>query len=157
MKDELTSAELGILKKGYDREKVVKYMGNALPLLYEPSKAYISAITGTFTGDLPDEDEEGRDRLSRLDRERCIIALLASRGEESTLAIHIYIAMAEGVTPDEIANIILLTGVYSGVSNFTNGLGVLLKMTTVLRGLIKEEEGELESAVALEKLSETFA
>jgi alkylhydroperoxidase/carboxymuconolactone decarboxylase family protein YurZ len=106
---------------------------NALPEVYGPSKRYVRAVTSIFYRPLPKDAMTNRTVLSAADRERCLIALLAARGEEFNLGLHIYMALVEGVSPAEIANIILLAGVYTGVDNFSIGLSTLSKTLNLLK------------------------
>jgi hypothetical protein len=92
-----------------------------LELAYTPSKTMLVAISDTFVGSLPGG---GAMPLAPLDRERTIVALLAARGEKLNLAIHIYCAVALGVTPKDIVHTLLLTGVYAGIPAFSNSIAV---------------------------------
>src|SRR5262249_2383719 len=96
-----------------------------LPNFYGLSKPYIDVINDAFYNtDLPDDavPDLRRKALSVPDRERCLIALLAARGESWALAVHVYVGLMEGISPEEIAHIIYLAGIYSGVSNFIGGI-----------------------------------
>jgi 4-carboxymuconolactone decarboxylase len=55
---------------------------------------------------------EGLDRRTR----SCItLAVLAALGHHDELALHVRAARRNGLTPDEIAEVLLHTGVYAGV------------------------------------------
>jgi len=125
------------------RAELVAQMGDHLPRRYQRARGFVDAIEEAFYENLP-SDLVARDRkaLSLQDRERIIIALLTSREERLLLAIHLYIALMEGVAPEELAHIIFLSGIYTGVSGFTQGIGVL--ETTL--GLL-EELGRAPDAV----------
>jgi len=133
--------DLDKLRGAYKPEEMSSILTTTLPDVYHASKGYIEAITHRFFGKLPPEAPrpgQPRKELSAEDRERCIVALLASRGEGFTLAVHIYMALMAGVSPQEIANIILLAGIYSGVSNFTDGLLTEVKTLGTLASVAKD-------------------
>lgn len=104
-----------------------------LPDLYSDSRPYVQAVLATYFDDArrdPDDFELDAD-----DRERCIIALLAAQGGQFTLAIHIYLGLMLGITLQEIAHVILLSGVYTGVNRFAEGMFVHVKTLQTLAGL----------------------
>jgi alkylhydroperoxidase/carboxymuconolactone decarboxylase family protein YurZ len=90
---------------------------------YGATKNYINAIRKVFF----DPHKATKLALDTRDRERCIICLLASRGGQVTLAVHIYMALMLEITPEEIANILFLTGVYTGTDNLAMALMTLEK------------------------------
>jgi alkylhydroperoxidase/carboxymuconolactone decarboxylase family protein YurZ len=96
------------------------------PLLtvYEPSKDLVGAVGNFYAGCVDDSAPPPRDVLSAQDRERCIIALLCARREDVELSIHIYLALMLGVSILEIANVILLAAMYTGIDNLSRGLFV---------------------------------
>jgi alkylhydroperoxidase/carboxymuconolactone decarboxylase family protein YurZ len=82
-----------------------------------PIDAYLAAFRqGFFAGPV-----SGR-LMSDDDRERVVVALLASQGSQGNLALHIYLALMEGVEPHEIAEILFLTGLYAGTNRLTASL-----------------------------------
>ena len=133
----LSDAALQTLQAAYKVDEMKQLLETFLPKLYLPSKNYSDAINARFYGNLQDDSvpTKYRDALSVQDVERCVIALLASRGEQPLLAVHIYIALMEGITPAEIGNIILLAGIYSGVGNFTQGILTEIKTLELLNQL----------------------
>jgi alkylhydroperoxidase/carboxymuconolactone decarboxylase family protein YurZ len=123
----LTSQELTALRDAYhtNASEVQEILRGTLPEVYRFSGRYVQAIYDAFYNGLVDDNAQPpapREALSVQDRERCIVALLASQGGGLTLALHAYIALMEGVEPGEIANIILLAGIYTGVNRFAIGL-----------------------------------
>ena len=60
-------------------------------------------------------DVWGRDGLDRRTRSMLTLALLAALGHEHELAMHVRAAVRNGVTPDEIGEVLLHTAVYAGV------------------------------------------
>jgi 4-carboxymuconolactone decarboxylase len=56
-----------------------------------------------------------RDGLDRRTRSAITLALLATLGHERELALHVRAARTNGLTADEIAEVLLHTAVYAGV------------------------------------------
>ena len=123
------------------------------PLLtvYGSSKAFVDSLVDFAKSCVPDTTPPPRDTLSIQDRERCIIALLCSRREDIELSIHIYLALMTGVSILEIANIMLLASMYTGVDNLTRGL---LVYTTTLETLSCQANPEPQKVV--DALTDTF-
>src|SRR5574342_883561 len=92
--DILSPAKLEALRDHYRPAEATAYMSSILPAVYEPSRAHNDAITAAFYGREITDDRPypNRKALSVADRERCLIALLASRGVPGTLPVHIYLA-----------------------------------------------------------------
>ncbi|MBX3027145.1 carboxymuconolactone decarboxylase family protein [bacterium] len=107
-------------------------MGTLLPAVYPTSRPLLEAIQALFYGRLPPDDDQPRDQLSERDRERCIIALLAAREINSNIALHMYIALMLGVSPAEIAHILLLAGIYTGIPSFTDGIEMEVRLLRFL-------------------------
>lgn len=70
--------------------------------------------------------------LAPIDRERCLISILATRKERLNLAIHIYMGLMYGLSPAEVANTLALTGTYSGISDYIFGMSVAAATGDVL-------------------------
>ncbi len=126
----LTADDLSKLKRGFDKAQLNALLGGTLPKVYPPASGYIEAIMSGFYA---------QDRTTELDdvnRERCIISLLAAKDAGFTLAIHFYIALMLDISPNEIAHILMLVGTYAGVESFTGGLPKLLKTQGALKELL---------------------
>jgi alkylhydroperoxidase/carboxymuconolactone decarboxylase family protein YurZ len=110
-------------------------MGTFLPQIYPLSGALLEAIKDIFYGDLPpDSGTAPRSALSEMDRERIIVAVLAGREINSNIGLHMYIALVLGISPAEIAHILLLAGVYSGIPSFADGVQMEEILLTFLAG-----------------------
>jgi len=118
-------------------------MGKLLPDLYAQSKPVLEAVRTIFYANLPPDNapptdgtrrqpSPPRDMLSEQDRERCIIALLAGRAINSNIGLHMYIALMLGVSPAEIAHILLLAGIYSGIPAFTDSIQMEVRLLQFL-------------------------
>jgi alkylhydroperoxidase/carboxymuconolactone decarboxylase family protein YurZ len=120
---------------------VKKLLSKKLPTVYDRAGEYVRAIADQFYGDLPPDDPPEharipRDALSVRDRERCLIGILAVRDAKYNLAVHIYLALMNEVSPEEVANILLLAGMYGGVSTLTDGLDVEVTTLKFLKALV---------------------
>jgi len=126
----LTVDQLRTLQAAYvqSKSKLMDAMAASLPKRYALASAYIDAVSTIFYKPQPNA-------LSEADRERCIVALLAARDADLNLALHMYLALMEGVAPSEIAHILLLAAVYSGVESFSDGIEV---EATLLKLLAKQ-------------------
>jgi alkylhydroperoxidase/carboxymuconolactone decarboxylase family protein YurZ len=121
----LSEDNLHTLRLGYQRDVVIEMLEKVVPEEYGRAQPYFSAVVETYFRK-PDPLVNGmRVALDVQDRQRCIIALQAATGQVSPLAIHIYISLMERLTVSEIANVLLLAGVYTGVPNFFTGMDTL--------------------------------
>jgi alkylhydroperoxidase/carboxymuconolactone decarboxylase family protein YurZ len=80
---------------------------------------YLSSIEQAFYQGRP-----APGRIANEDRERVVLALLTSQGAGRNLAIHVYLALMEGVQAVEIIDILFLSGIYSGVNLLSQSLKV---------------------------------
>ena len=137
VKDILTATELAMLERAYDWPTLEKKLNNALPSAYALTGDYVNAIGAAFYGYLPPDDAPPpRSALSLRDRERCLIAILASRGADFNIALHMYIALMNDISAEEIAHILFLAGIYTGVDNFAEALKAEVKMLYMLKSLV---------------------
>lgn len=132
----LTKGQLTTLRAGFAKGPAPDLSG-PLTTVYPGSQEFVHAIVRFAALGKPDSGPQERAVLSAQDRERCIIALLCSRREDVELAIHIYLALMAGVSIPEIASIMLLAGMYTGVDNLTRGL---LVYTTTLQTLQRQTD-----------------
>ena len=160
----ITRAQIRALYCDYDRDKLNDALKYKLTTMYAAIADYLEAIGDCFyTNIVP------RDVVSPQNRERILIALLASRGGRLTLAMHIYMGLMEGfdeelsdgqvtfddeLSPEEIANIIFLVGIYTGSDNMALGLDTLIRTLTKL-AKVAASDNRTEVAV-LKGLSEEF-
>lgn len=163
----LADGQLPWLKQAYQsgQAELMSILTKTWPNQYALSAAYVQAITDAFydrrqlppDSPPPDAPPSPRSRLSAADRERCLIALLASQRTDFTLAVHVYLALMEGVSPEEIANVLLLAGIYSGADSFNSGLKVLEKAMEALEALAASKDREqLKIGAVFTKLVAVF-
>jgi 4-carboxymuconolactone decarboxylase len=65
-----------------------------------------------------------RDGLDRRTRSCITLALLAALGHENELALHVHAARRNGLTPEEIGEVLLHTAVYAGAPAANAALAV---------------------------------
>jgi alkylhydroperoxidase/carboxymuconolactone decarboxylase family protein YurZ len=140
----LSRSSLDALKAAFDVNKIDDLFRDVMRDRYERTEPYVEMLQTRFherqPKDVPGERGKVRVRLSAEDRERCIIAILASRGAVRNLGVHIYVALMLGVSPQEIADAIFLAGVYSGVPAVADGLDTQIQVLTWLQKLVTEKE-----------------
>lgn len=74
------------------------------------TEAFQDFITRTAWGDV-----WNRDRLDQRTRSCVTLAVLTALGREHEIAMHVHGALRNGVTEEEIAEVLLHTAVYAGV------------------------------------------
>jgi alkylhydroperoxidase/carboxymuconolactone decarboxylase family protein YurZ len=112
---QLTAEQLAALQGGYSRTVMDAVATKIVSGPYPPSAGLTAFAGERFYNDKPPT-------LSPANRERCLLALFAGgRRPTFAVAVHIYWAMMEGVSVDEIAEIILLSTLYSGLDVLTDG------------------------------------
>jgi alkylhydroperoxidase/carboxymuconolactone decarboxylase family protein YurZ len=122
---QLTAAQLATLKGGYSRTVMDTVATTIVSGAYPPSQGLTAFAGARFYNDNPPT-------LDPANRERCLLALFCGgRRPTFAIAVHIYWALMEGVSVDEIAEIILLSTLYGGIDVLTDGnrtLTVTLQM-----------------------------
>lgn len=98
-------------------------------------------------------------RLKPADRERCLVALLAAKTTDAsfTLAVHLYWAMMEGLTVDELADVLALAGTYHGMPHYAMGQVTFRKTLDALRGLYARTPTTCDPAAVIGALRSAFA
>jgi alkylhydroperoxidase/carboxymuconolactone decarboxylase family protein YurZ len=124
------NGELDALRGAYSREATTALLSGTLPALYPGARAYVDGIARTLY------PEGGGGPLAAVDRERCILVLEAARGGRFTLAVHVYVGLMEGLAVEEIAQLLLLAGVYAGVGVFAGGLQLLVRVLSTLEEVV---------------------
>jgi 4-carboxymuconolactone decarboxylase len=114
-----------------DEERYEQGMQVRREVLGEQHVARAIARTDDFTRDFQDYitrnawgDIWSRPGLRRRDRSLITVALLAALQHEAELAMHIRAALKNGVTRDEISEILLQVGLYAGVPTANRAFAV---------------------------------
>jgi alkylhydroperoxidase/carboxymuconolactone decarboxylase family protein YurZ len=138
----LSPESLEKLRLSYDREEVEKLFVQTLGGRYHRTAEYVEQVHHLFHWKNPSDKRTTRSRLSEEDRERCTIALLAAQGEKQNLAVHVYMGLMVGISPEEIADVIFLAGIYGGVPAITDGLRVEIDVLEALEKLVHPPKPE---------------
>ncbi len=84
-----------------------------------PGGLWVSAMqTGFYSGSAP---------AQLVQREVAVLAVLTAQGADVNLALHVFIALAVGLSPQEVLDVILLAGMYSGANLFSHAMKVATK------------------------------
>ena len=87
-------------------------------------------------------DVWSRPGLDRRTRSMLTLALLAARGHETELALHVRAAVTNGVTRDEIGEVLVHTAVYAGVSAANSAFAVVQRVLDELDAAADRHDGE---------------
>src|SRR3954452_6999998 len=106
MTDELHDKGMKVRREVLGDEHVDRAIESTTPL----TAAFQEFITRTAWGSV-----WARDQLDRRTRSAITLAVLAALGREHELAMHVRAARRNGLTDEEIGEVLLHTGVYAGV------------------------------------------
>jgi hypothetical protein len=152
--DIITDTELGVVRAAYAaKTDEMALVLSVITLAYPPVDKWLNAMGDVVFTELSQSPAPNLP-LIPVDRERCLILLIASRQETLTLAIHIYMGLALGLTVAEVANVLALAGVYSGISAYVRGIRVAEATLGVLKTAAATTSGPLAVAGML---NTTFA
>ena len=96
-----------------------EHVDRAIARTDDVTRDFQDYITRTAWGDV-----WSRPGLSRRDRSLITVALLAALQHEGELAMHIRAAVRNGVTPEEISEVLLQVGLYAGVPTANRALSI---------------------------------
>lgn len=114
-----------------------------------PVSLYLSSIEKAFYQVATDPGLVTNDN-----RERVVLALLSSEGAVGNLAIHVYLALMEGVSAMEVVDILFLSGIYSGVNRLSRSLEVADVVFLTVAELASDTPPSVEGT--LKKIIEQF-
>jgi 4-carboxymuconolactone decarboxylase len=106
MSDPIHDAGMSVRREVLGDEHVDRAIANTTPF----TEAFQEFITRTAWGSV-----WTREGLDRRTRSAITLALLAALGHHDELAMHVRAALRNGLTPDEIGEVLLHTAVYAGV------------------------------------------
>jgi len=139
LRTQLNDDSLAELRSAYDRAAMLLAASSPCAVLYPPLDPWMRE-TGSTIYD--------RSHLAPRDRERCIIALLiAGGGLQTSVAIHIYWGLMEGLSVDDVCQTIGIVGAYGGMQRVAFGLATLQRVLDMLNGSVTS--GELASTVVV--------
>ena len=127
----LSDVQLANLRGAYDAAKMADLLSSKMPSLDPDTAGYVAQIRQAFYD---------RCRMEPKDRERCLIGILASRDAGLNLALHVYVGLMEGLSPHDVADVVFLGGIYTGVDRISDGLDTVTRTLTVLARLAGRDE-----------------
>jgi alkylhydroperoxidase/carboxymuconolactone decarboxylase family protein YurZ len=113
----LSKKALRTLRAHYDRDRMIDNAVVVVGGIFEGGKSWTDAF---------EMDVYRTDRMKARNRERILISTFTAQGERTALAIHVYWGLMEGIQPDEIQQIVLLSGTYNGLGRYTFGMLTVL-------------------------------
>jgi alkylhydroperoxidase/carboxymuconolactone decarboxylase family protein YurZ len=133
----LSTSDLKAIKSKYDPIAMGNVLSFTLTHQYQAITPYMTAMGGALypemqTGATPSP-------LPAENRERCLVALLAGRSRRLQLAVHIYLALANGVEPPELVHILLATGVYTGFDTVPSSFEVMQTTLDALKDVVAKK------------------
>jgi alkylhydroperoxidase/carboxymuconolactone decarboxylase family protein YurZ len=130
----LSRSDLETIQNQYDRIEMGQVLSSILTHEYPPIADYLTGIGTTIYPEMQKGGKPGT--LLPANRERCLVALLACRSRRLELAIHLYMALANGVGVAELAHIVVATGAYTGVDTVGNAFTVMEITLGVLKAMV---------------------
>jgi alkylhydroperoxidase/carboxymuconolactone decarboxylase family protein YurZ len=132
----LNRADLRTLRQAWDAPAMGRAIAASLDGAYPPARPYVDAIAAAFYWAGTPTDPDGASAaplLAPVTRELVLIGILGARGARSfDLAVHLYFALMEGASVDQVCATLELGGVYGGLPAFSDGLVVLGRTLSVL-------------------------
>ena len=146
----LSPARIRALRKGYSATDLAQGGIESFAAQWPPSRGWAEAQVGLYfalpSGNVP--------VMKAKERERVVIALLAlTEPRAANLAIHVYWALMEGLTVDELYAAVGLAALYGGVQRFNDGANTVTTSLGVLAGLPGDQ---LDMGSALAALRAAF-
>lgn len=128
----LARTELTAVISNYNAPAMGQLLSAGLITHYPAISPYLGAIGQEL---YPEFKSQPAGPLAAADRERCLVALLASRSRRLELAIHIYLALVNGVGVAELAHICLAAGIYTGIDTVGSAFEVMQKTLETLQAV----------------------
>lgn len=149
LRTHLTDASVTALVAAYNPKTMLDASRLAVALPFPPNEGYVEwIINNLYDGE----------RIASKDRERTLIALLASQttGSSLLLAVHLYWGLMEGLSIAEIADTLALAGVYMGLPHYTAALDTLRDTLKTLREVTAKPGAALDAMSVVGALRATF-
>jgi alkylhydroperoxidase/carboxymuconolactone decarboxylase family protein YurZ len=147
----LDPEQLAELRRHYDDATMTQLLAQPLRATYPPCEPWLDWVS---------QHLYNRERFRPEYRELILITVLGSNphGGGRLLAIHLYVGLMVGLSPSEVADALLLVGVYTGIPSFTFGVyATLTKTLAVLRQAVEQGGEALGMQRVLKSLAEAFA
>jgi len=150
--DILSDDDLALLRGYYDPSQMIAAATKATVGAYPDAGGLIDFLNRNFF----DTASPWQPDL----REGALITLLSvhTHGEGLLLVVHYYWGLMAGLTVNQICQLLLLTGIYTGLPNFTEGVNTLKTMLIVLKQEIdKDDPARLNSLSLVATFSKVFS
>jgi alkylhydroperoxidase/carboxymuconolactone decarboxylase family protein YurZ len=157
----LTAEELEQLRKNYDSAAIVSASMDSIVGAYSGAAGFMDVLSKQFyTDPSQPRSEPGVSSLSfdPAARERILIAVLTIRlgGQGRFLAVHLYWGLMVGLSVQEIADQLLLIGMYVGLPNFTASIATFQTLLKELKACVADGGDSLKSLTILGKMGTWF-
>lgn len=141
----LTDDDLIALRAGYSRPTMNAVATQAVAGPYPPVAGLVN-----FAGSAFYPADATAPLLAPADRERVLLGIFASgRRPPFTLAVHVYWALAEGISVDETCAIVTLAALYGGLDVQTDAMRVVGATLGVLKQQVAAAQTDPKATASL--------
>jgi len=141
----LSPDDVALLRSNYSREFLLTAAANMLP----HRKA--EGLVGWISSVVFQSNATGTNSLSAAQRELVIISVVATERDSFVLSGHLYWALMEGLSVENIADTLMTVGTYTGVNDFRYSSNVFLAVLGVLQKAVTQG-GDALTTPAIVKL-----
>jgi alkylhydroperoxidase/carboxymuconolactone decarboxylase family protein YurZ len=157
----LTAGELDQLRRNYDAAAIEMASKVSIMGCYAGAVGFIDVLDKQFYAAPSQRHSEPGARAQSFDpaaRERILISVLTIRrgGQGRFLAVHLYWGLMAGLSVQEIADQLLLIGMYVGLPNFTASIATLQALLKRLKESVAAGGDALKSPTILERMGTWF-
>jgi alkylhydroperoxidase/carboxymuconolactone decarboxylase family protein YurZ len=152
----LTPAELDALRAAYRANpgELADLPLDRFGILHPGGTEYFRLACETFYTNGPAPGVPPKSILNETWREVALLTVLAGQRLPLQLAIHVYWALMHDLSVDQICELMLLVGVYYGISVYTQSLGTVQVALSVLKANAKS--GRVEPLAVFEGIIAAF-
>jgi hypothetical protein len=145
----LSADTIGRFRKNYSPAFMLAASRAAVAAPHPPASGLVEWVMGYLYDGV---------HLKPIDRERTLIALLASQSTSGsfTLAVHLYWGLMEGLPITEIADTLCLSATYTGLPHYAAGLATFQKTLQVMSSLSVVPDGKLDPQTVVSTLRIEF-
>ncbi len=121
----LTPQDIENLRTEFDNAALVSLASSNFAGRYAPAEEFLAPLRDRFYSN--------EDALKWVERERVLIALLATEMSNGELVVHFYWGLMVGLEPSDIAEVLLLVYAYAGANEYNNAIALLEKSLSALK------------------------
>lgn len=145
----LTDEQLDALRRGYDRDVMLRAAVGNVAMHY----AGIAPLMDFFRSEIYDPD-----KMDPQHRQRCLLAILATKHHPLTLSVHVYWSLAEGLSLRDVYQVLLVVAAYAGIDAFaTSAFTLKVQTLPLLKRLIDEGGDAIATPNVVRALVAAFA